>query len=259
MLRVRREQLEVFDRKAADDFEGLLVEHLREWFPKKYDYLKPEGSRAVVKHGLARAKFYKLTDQYTLSSYTDLVFLLGSDFDTDPQFPWAAEILNDAERTDETTRAASLYAQAYEYFEQVAGPDGKFIDEALGRAAEAAAQSFTEAPGSAEFYARVLGLFKSLFPQKYVYVGELGLRRLVPQAVESARRYGLHGSRDVALYACLMFMLGSGFDTDPQFPWAAAALAGEEEVDGASKVERLYGAAMQYLASWTGPEAAPRT
>jgi hypothetical protein len=258
MLRVRREQLEALTREAADNFEGRLVEHLREWFPKKYDYLTREGSRAVVRRSLARAKGYGLTDQYTLGSYADLVFLLGSDFDHDPQFPWASEILNDPEGADETERMASLYARAYDYFERVAGPDGKFIDEALGRAGSAAGETFGESPGGAEFYARMLDLFKSIYPQKYGYVGELGLRQLVFRAVESARRYGLEGPRGVALYACLMFLLGSGFATDPQFPWAEAALAGDEGGVEARKVEGLYGAAMQYLASWSGAGAGPR-
>ena len=47
-----------------------------------------------------------------------------------------------------------------------------------------------------------------------------------------------------------MLILGSGFDADPQFPWAAAALKDGPAADPNERAKRLHGAAMQYLEKW---------
>jgi hypothetical protein len=48
-----------------------------------------------------------------------------------------------------------------------------------------------------------------------------------------------------------MFSFGSSFDTDPQLPWAAAAL--RSAGDQMSRAEQLYGAMQEYLHEVAGP------
>ncbi|NJN48013.1 MAG: hypothetical protein HC808_17770 [Candidatus Competibacteraceae bacterium] len=47
-----------------------------------------------------------------------------------------------------------------------------------------------------------------------------------------------------------MFMLGSGFDNDPQYPWAKAVLKDIVRQDGVNKGELLYESAKTHLDKW---------
>jgi hypothetical protein len=47
-----------------------------------------------------------------------------------------------------------------------------------------------------------------------------------------------------------MFILGSGFDADPQFPWAAAILDDPSVGHPDQQAQRLHLAAMQHLEKW---------
>lgn len=47
-----------------------------------------------------------------------------------------------------------------------------------------------------------------------------------------------------------MFILGSGFDSDPQCPWATAILQEGSAMEQDVKANRLYNAAMAALEQW---------
>ena len=73
---------------------------------------------------------------------------------------------------------------------------------------------------------------------------------LVATAVERARHYELRGERGPALCLVLMFMLGIGFDTDPQFPWIEQTLAERAPAPQDTRVDRLYEQSMAFLDKW---------
>ena len=85
------------------------------------------------------------------------------------------------------------------------------------------------------------------FPVDAELLGEPGLRRVVAFGMERASRRGLSIRGDVAGYVCLMFVLGSRFDEDPQLPWARRALSaspgrlGTLLADAAGHVRRTAG------------------
>jgi hypothetical protein len=69
------------------------------------------------------------------------------------------------------------------------------------------------------------------------WLGTAQVRTALHDGLARARRAGFHSQRSFALYIGLMFGLGSGFDRDPQVPWAGKVLAsGEGE---AARIERL--------------------
>ena len=76
-------------------------------------------------------------------------------------------------------------------------------------------------------------------------LGPDGLKSLVVLARQRASEIGFTYRDSIRLYLDLMVLLGSGFATDPQHPWVAAALAGsgpEEE-----RAESLHASAIQYM------------
>ena len=93
-------------------------------------------------------------------------------------------------------------------------------------------------------------MLSNLFPEKYEYIGEDCVNGLIQLGVESAKRYEITGERGLAVYIGLMFILGSGFDNDPQFPWAAEILNDETITDQIERVNGLRSAAMLALEQW---------
>ena len=72
-----------------------------------------------------------------------------------------------------------------------------------------------------------------------------GLRRVVGEGRESAARLGITDRDDIRLYLELMLLLGSGFATDPQYWWAAAALTGPDTQQSRPAI-RLHASAVEY-------------
>jgi hypothetical protein len=92
-------------------------------------------------------------------------FLFGSGFDTDPQYPWAVEIL--ASEDDQMQRAEQLRAKTIEYQEKVSGPEAVNTRHALKYLATLVEQP---APQSTpDFDADMLARMARVFPQKTAY------------------------------------------------------------------------------------------
>lgn len=251
MLKIRESQIQSFERAAVQSFELRTVEHLNGSFPKHCGILGDPGVREVILIGSEKAGGYKITTESGIWLYLDLMFLLGAGFDEDLLLPWAAEILKNERIKRESDRIERLHDRAMEYLDRVSGPNNEYIDEAQRRIGNFRLDS---APPSstAEFYEYVIRKLNHIFPQKCEYLGELNLRRFVQRGIESAKSHGLAEERGWFVYLGLMFMLGSGFDADPLFGWAKDVLMDQDIVDPSVKVERLYGAAMNYLSQWCG-------
>ena len=85
-------------------------------------------------------------------------------------------------------------------------------------------------------------------------MGGATLQQLVQIGIESAQDYNITGERGIVIYTGLMLMIGSGFDQDPQFPWAGDVLQDGAIRDQAARVGRLYDEAMALLekcAAWS--------
>lgn len=87
-------------------------------------------------------------------------------------------------------------------------------------------------------------LFKSL--------GETAVREAVQQGMQQAAGHGFDQRGPVRLYLELMLLFGSRFDTDPQYPWAAAILT-DRDVPQMRRARRLYRQALDYRRVVAGP------
>jgi hypothetical protein len=82
--------------------------------------------------------------------------------------------------------------------------------------------------------------------------GEEQMRLFVRKAVKKALSHGYETERQIALYVSLALILGSGFDTDPQLPWAGAAVDDRALLDLTERVEALYDLTLDYLGAVAG-------
>ena len=244
-LKIRDEQMKVFEQAALRSFEDEMVKHIKQFAIKHSEIIGDQGVREVVRMGIERAKKHGLTNRGPVRFYIELMFMLGSDFDTDPQYPWAGEILNDPGIVDQMERADRLYDKAMNYVEKVAGPEYKYEEEALRRVTQ---MRFEDLPDSDEKFASdIIGHLKRIYPQKIEYVGELALNILIQQGNELAKSHAISTTAGAALIVGLMFAFGHGCFTDPQFPWIAGTLSNTSVIDLNKKVERLYSRMMTFL------------
>jgi hypothetical protein len=246
MLVIREEQMEVFEQAAVQSFESRLVEHLKKEFPKHSEAMGDAALLEVVRCGRERAAKYGLAGERSVRLYLELMLMLGSGFDEDPQLPWAAEILRKQGAGDETARIDALYKKAGEYAERTAGPKNEYLDRVLRALPAEKLEGYvgSGAPSFEDYMLRRLGM---LYREKAEAVGREPLRATIARGVDGARQTHLLTEAGVMLYVFLMFFLGSGFASDPQFPWASEILKDETLGEPAKKAARLREAAMAYL------------
>lgn len=249
MLRIRKEQNEELGKIALKRFEDSMVEHIKEFFPKYYEIHEEPLIRKVILYAIDRTESYGLVTERDVCLYINLVFLLGSNFDIDPQLPWAAAILNDETITDSVVRIDSLYDKAMQYLDRAAGVENEYLGIALLRIREISVEDFAQSP-TPNAGGIAAAQLQKIWPRKCQELSETALRRLIRDAIESAKPYNITTERGVVLYTTLMFLLGSGFDKDPQFPWATAVLNDESIPDESTRVDRLYKEAMAFMEKW---------
>lgn len=245
MLVIRNEQMKVFEEAGLRKYEDEMLQYIKQFAPTHSDIIGERGVRRVVRMGIERAKEYGLTNRGPVSFYIELMFMLGSDFDTDPQYLWAGEGLNESAVADQMVRADRLYDKAMDYVEKISGPERKHEKEALRRVNQMHIADLPVSGGN--FEGEILRHLNRIHPEKCVYIGESAIGILVRRASEAAKSYAVGKGIGPALFAGLMFAFGHGCFTDPQFPWIEGTLNNASLVDPHKKAERLYSKMMTYF------------
>jgi hypothetical protein len=248
MLRIRNSQMQTFEQAAMAAFELRMVEHLRTYFPWHYRMWGPETARNVVRYGIQKAQDHGFTTERDICLYLTLIATLGGNFDTDRQLPWAKQMLADSSIREPTIRIDRLTDRAMEFLDQTVGKNDHYLNRALLRVRNELDELLAD-PSFPDLPSHALAMLEKLFPQKYRTVGEQLLRGVVTDGVQQASTYGITTRRGQLLFIGLMFMFGSGFDTDPQLPDLAAALR-DSELTEQAKVEKLRQTALTYVEKW---------
>ena len=84
---------------------------------------------------------------------------------------------------------------------------------------------------------------------------ELGLDQvhsIIKYGIEKAEKYGYSTQRDIGFFISLMFLFGSGFNDDPQLPWALSGLQDNSVEDTPGRIDKVWSNAMQYLDTVAG-------
>jgi hypothetical protein len=226
MLVIRAEQIAAFEQAMLSSFECSLVEHLREFAPSDAQELGLAALRRVVREGRESAARLGITDRDDIRLYTELMFLLGSGFATDPQYAWAAAALAEPETPQESRAAIRLHASAVEYTRSVLGEKREHLHAALTRLSRQGLRDFLR---YRPFPESVVEQLHIVFPEKCANVGAETLQALVELAAAMAQKHGIATEPGIALFAILIFLLGHHVDVDPTVPWVEAALKATEE------------------------------
>jgi hypothetical protein len=245
MLVLRNEQMEVFRKAALASFESKMMVHLSGFAKRHCEVIGEENVRYVIRLGIERSALYGFTDRGAIQLFLELMFMFGSYFDTDPQLPWAAQILQNREADEEMACADRLYHRTMDYLNAVAGPGNAYTIRALKKIRMIAAQSFTFT--SENFVGSLMTEMADAYPEKYRYVGKDALKTLIERGIDSAKTHKVKTDRSLWLFCVLMFALGHGFANDPLFPWIARTLTDSALTDPDQRAKKLEGRAMAYL------------
>lgn len=220
-----------------------MVSHCQEFSPIRCKVLGEEQLRVVIRMGLNRAMRHGFGNRGPCRLYLEMQFLFGGAFDTDPQYPWAGEILRD--RADQTRRAEQLYEHTLDYLDKVTGPDNIYAHAAEAKIPAVAQNSLPYS--SADFISGLLWEMERVYPQKVAYVGRDALVTLIEQGRAEARRFQFPSPRGETLLAVLMFAFGHACLDDPFYPWIYRTLHQDNITDPEARARRLEKKSLTWL------------
>ena len=123
MLRIRPEQMQIFEDLAFDRFKTGLVPHLRRSFPSKTRALDDAALTAWVAATVTRGQARGFESEADLTRWVELCGLFGTAFDKDPMLPWAGEVLAQAEELPADELMDDLWADGQAHRDRTLPPD----------------------------------------------------------------------------------------------------------------------------------------
>ncbi|MDC0741364.1 hypothetical protein [Polyangium mundeleinium] len=251
MLTIHKAQMHALRAALRDAFVEQMIVHLARFSRPSFGALEEDQRRKVVHLGLGRADSYGLTFEGPVRLYLELMTLLGSDFDTDPQYPWAGEILNARDSGPQMQRATLLYQKTLEYRTAVFGPGDVHTLDAFGGIQALARQAF--APLAGDLETTLPPWIASIHPQKAAFLGSGALAALVREGLDKARVLASSTDREVAFIVVFMLMFGHGCIDDPLHPWIGRALSNDGITESIGRAKRLE----QGLSAWLDQARVP--
>jgi hypothetical protein len=95
MIRIRREQLDVFETAARERAIARMAERLRIACAAATSALDDRHLRGEIEAGMAQAARYGIENELDVTIFLECRLDLGPDFDTRDDTAWASAILND--------------------------------------------------------------------------------------------------------------------------------------------------------------------
>lgn len=245
MLTIRAAQMKVFDADALRRFEDEMVAHCKTSTirARLCKVIGDDQLRVAIRQGMARAGTHGFTYRGPIRLYIELMFLYGSDFATDPQYPAFSRILNGP--GDQMDRAERIHQSVLDYEEAVYGPGAVNVRKALEALLLMAKRPVTLS--EADFASGVLQEMTQVFPQKAAYIGEEALNALIREARNDAKTHRFPTIRDEVLMVALKFGFGHGCTNDPLYPWISRTLTDEKITRPAARMARLERKAVTWL------------
>ena len=243
MLQIRGEQMLAFEQAALRRFENEMVTHSQQFSPRLCEIIGEKQLRVALRLVIARAAGYGFTNRGPVRLFIEMMFLCGSAFDTDPQYPALGEVLRSP--YDQMQRAQQIHEGFLDYLERVSGPGAENVRKALRDLLIFARRPVTLSAN--DFVAGMLQEMNRIFPKKVAYTGEEALKSLIQEGLAEARKYAFPTVRSKALLVVLMFAFGHGCTYDPLYPWISRTLTDMKIVDPAARAERLERKAVTWL------------
>lgn len=228
VLIIRKPQEEAFRLLAEKRFQDELVAMVARRFRVDFELLGEQGVRSVVQLGMERAHRYDLTARGDLAGFVCMMFVLGSRFDEDPQLPWAAEALQVSPGS-----LGTLFGDAVDFMRRASGPKGEIYTRMLLEVRRTSWSDLRAQPPES--------WVQRLYPAKVDEIGPRAFDDVRRVGAGLAKRWGLDAGHGAALCAGLALALGTGFASDPLYPWIEPAVKVAQDAPvGEERTRMLY-------------------
>ena len=235
MLSINTAQMKVFEEASLRSFEDEMVLHSQEFSPKLCEVIGEDQLRIALRQAIKRADSYGFTLKGPIRLYIELMFLFGSDFDTDPQFPTIAEILQSD--VIEMERAEKIREWVLDYNKSVNGKNNANVYSALKKLSYFSKSEFNFTDYS--FKEEIHQEMQRAFPQKIAFIGREKLGMLIDDACAKAQSYNFNTIRGQSTIVVLMFAFGRGCVNDPLYPWIFKTLKNPKIRDSITRQNKL--------------------
>jgi hypothetical protein len=244
---LRAEQEAAFEASSILLFEDRMLAHLKDFNPVLCSLRGDAVVRPLIREGMERASAYGFETAGPIRFFLELLFALGYQFDSDPQYSWLRSLFeNRAAYPDDVERSTAAYKVFSEYWDKVIGENNEHAIAALHRAVEFQPSRYvTLAP---DFSGRITRLLEWMYPKKLAYIGPDRMRALVGSGMSWARSLGVTTETSVAFLIALQFALGRGIGVDPLYPWVTSTLNDPRIADPNERVSKLIERTQVYLA-----------
>jgi len=107
---IRKEQMAALTKVEARTVGNRTLDHIRKTYPKEFDTIGEDKIREVIQHSAKRVAKYGFKGNPDVLKFIEVMVLFGRDFDSDPQLPWAAQILR--KRKKPAVKITALHEEA---------------------------------------------------------------------------------------------------------------------------------------------------
>lgn len=242
---IRPSQFQRLEDESIRRFENEMVAHLNDFARRHCEVIGEDGVRQVIRLGFENCEQYDFTMQGPVRFFIELMFMFGSYFDTDIQYPWVAGALTDPLLTGELFRADNLHDKMTDYLSEVAGAENIYTKRALRETQRMASE--TVAQTSLDLRGELMPRLKKVYPEKCEWLGEERLMAVLEGGVSVAQTAGITSVVGLRLFAVLAFALGHRFHEDPLYPWIASTMNHPTITDPNIRASRLQEKTSLYL------------
>jgi hypothetical protein len=246
MLMIREAQMRALDEIPRHQFQTQVIRHLQRFYPRECRLAGDEQLHRFVDLGIDRAAGHGFFSRQTVGLYINLMVMLGSHFDEDPQIPWAAKELDNGSAADSSRLLDGVFDRAADYLGQIAGDRNEHIVRAMVRLRKHDFRAAVRSSPEEAFEDALWIILMRLYPEKADCQGRPVTMALARSAIAEAESFALRGDQPLGLYCVLSFMLGSGFHSDPLYGWARQILV-QPALAHDTKFERLLTRSLAYL------------
>jgi len=246
-LVIRDAQRPALRAVSLQTFRERMVEHLFAFSPQHCAGIGEAAVQEVVALGIERSAQHGFSQRGPVRLYLEMMLLMGSHFDTDPQLPLPmADLLRDRDKAAQLDRADRLHGELLRHMRQALGRANRHARAAIDRLRTMSSSALELRDEHLE--RDVLRVFGQVYPERFALAGPAALALLVARARALAAAESLDLRRGTALTGLLMFELGHRCFEDPLYPWLARALLETRGQDPVARTEHLEAKAKTYLA-----------
>jgi len=220
MLTLRSEQMQALRAVALDAYRAELLEHFRTFAPDLFKVAGEVNFREFIRLGTDKALRIGLNLRGPMRTFVELMCLLGSDFDLDPQYRplWpegdpAAIPMPFAQR---------LHANFIRYRQACIGDHKALLIAALTDCRNVPLEPIGSLADWLE------GTLRAIYPSKLDYMGQTNLRDLVAACETLSHQAQIETPRGKALICILSIAFGLNFQHNPLYPWVMRRLINDD-------------------------------